>query len=322
MPPLRSFPTNSDLTARTLVCANATAQYDDDEKQYDSSETARIVSRLLVPSCSFRLFSLFWNRSGVVVNPAPPGAMGHNGLAECPTDLYPDKTVFHDVKPAVLKAEHVELTVFVHAVLALGGSQMVAKYSAEKIATTLIAHDIESVSVLKLILMDEGSTRHLTDKLEGVAPFGLVALTKAHLRTTRPTNGLANFGEPAVRKKSAQELLCEWGFADLGQLTLDTLPKNTPLFDLSQKCIMLPAYMAIVVKSLRNLHEPTQTVDVGFTLVLRINYGGIAPELASEITDALQFRINELPAVFDPATTDAKWQKNLYVVTSRMVRVV
>ena len=183
MPPLRSFPTNSDLTARTLVCANATAQYDDDEKQYDSSETARIVSRLLVPSCSFRLFSLFWNRSGVVVNPAPPGAMGHNGLAECPTDLYPDKTVFHDVKPAVLKAEHVELTVFVHAVLALGGSQMVAKYSAEKIATTLIAHDIESVSVLKLILMDEGSTRHLTDKLEGVAPFGLVALMKAHLQS-------------------------------------------------------------------------------------------------------------------------------------------
>ena len=196
----------------------------------------------------------------------------------------------------------------------LGWAQMAAKYSAGGIASHLIACGIERVATLELILVDDGAARHLTDKLEGVAPFGLVVLMKTRLRSVRSNAPIAS-----NEAKSAKGLLCDWGFTE--QLTLKGLPKNTPLFDLSQMCIMLPAYMAIVVKSLRNLHEQTETVDVAFTLVLRINFGGIAPELASEITDALQFRINELPAVFDPVTTDAKWRKNLYVVTSRMVRL-
>ena len=207
-----------------------------------------------------------------------------------------------------------ELTAFVHAALALGGPRMAATYSAEEIASRLVARDIDFVTVLEMILMDDGSARHLTDKLEDVAPFGLVALMKAHLQS----NPLGKKPKTAV-KESANEVLCKWGFTE--QLTLDDLPQNVPLFDRSQECIMLPAYMAIVIKSLRNLHEQTETIDVGFTLVLRINFGGIAPELASELTDALQFRVNELPATFDPITTDAKWRKNLFVITSRMVRL-
>ena len=244
------------------------------------------------------------------------------------SDLAPDKTVLceqilsncEDGEPTALNTDHIERKAFVCAALALGGPGMVAKYPAEQIANQLIAHDIESVAFLEIILMDEGSARQLWDKLFSPLfpphfPPLLIALTKAHLRAAPPEN---DRDETAVMK-SAQALLCEWGFSE--QVTLDNVPRNTPLFDLSQQCIMLPAYMAIVIKSLRNLHEQSQTVDVGFTLILRINFGGTPPELAREITDGLQFRINELPAVFDSETTDAKWQKNLYVVTSRMVRL-
>ena len=213
-----------------------------------------------------------------------------------------------------------ELTAFVHAALARGGPGMTAKYSAEEIANSLIARDIMSVEVLELILMDDVLLHHHIDTLQGVAPFGLAApfglfaTMKAQLRSIRSIKPV----ELKETKKSATELLREWGFTE--QLTLTNVPTNTPLFDATQKTMMLPAYMAVVIKRLRNLHEQTETVDVGFTLILRINYGGIPSELRKDITDELQFRINELPARFDEDGTDAKWKKNLYIVTSRMVR--
>ena len=219
--------------------------------------------------------------------------------------------------------EQAELTAFVHAALARGGPGMTAKYSAEKIANLLVARDIGSVEVLELILMDGSSVCHLIDSLEGIAPFGLfapfglIATMKAHLQSIR---SLKPVELEETTKKSATELLHEWGFTE--QLTLANVPTNTPLFDATQKTIMLPAYMAVVIKRLRNLNEQTETVDVGFTLILRINYGGIPSELRKEIADELQFRINELPARFDPDGTDAKWKKQLYIVTSRMVRLV
>ena len=215
-----------------------------------------------------------------------------------------------------------ELTAFVHAALARGGPGMTAKYSAEEIANSLHARDIESFEILELILMDDVLSHHLIDRLQGVAPyglaapFGLIATMKAHLQSIRSPNPV----ELKETKKSAKELVREWGFTE--QLTLDNSPANTPLFDAAQKTIMLPAYMAVVIKRLRDLNEPTETIDVGFTLILRIDYGGIPSELTKEIVGDLQFRINDLPARFDEDGTDAKWKNNLYIVTSRMVRLV
>jgi hypothetical protein len=50
-------------------------------------------------------------------------------------------------------------------------------------------------------------------------------------------------------------------------------PSNTLLYDARRREVMLPCYCAVVIKSLRNLDEMEQTVDLSITMVLRIDYG-------------------------------------------------
>ena len=94
---------------------------------------------------------------------------------------------------------------------------------------------------------------------------------------------------------------------------------NAVLAYLQHREILVPAYVAFVVKSLRNLNASTLTIDLAFTLVVRINFGGLPPELTSELTDSIAFRFNESPMNIDPEHTDTRWKGSLFVMTMRVV---
>jgi len=66
---------------------------------------------------------------------------------------------------------------------------------------------------------------------------------------------------------------CTWAYGMVETNSLDAQPSNTLLYDAQRREVMLPCYLAVVMKSLRNLDEMEQTVDLSITLVVRIDYG-------------------------------------------------
>ena len=94
---------------------------------------------------------------------------------------------------------------------------------------------------------------------------------------------------------------------------------NAVLAYLQHREILVPSYVAFVVKSLRNLDASTLTIDLAFTLVVRINFGGLPHELTRELTDSIAFRFNESPMNIDPEHTDTRWKGSLFVMTMRIV---
>jgi len=96
------------------------------------------------------------------------------------------------------------------------------------------------------------------------------------------------------------------------------MPPNIPLAVPTHREILLPAYVAFVVKSLRNINAAGQTIDLAFTLVIRIDFGGLPRELTNELTHALAFRFNESPLHYDVEHADSKWKGSLFVVTLRL----
>ncbi|KAJ1456858.1 hypothetical protein M885DRAFT_615784 [Pelagophyceae sp. CCMP2097] len=94
---------------------------------------------------------------------------------------------------------------------------------------------------------------------------------------------------------------------------------NQPCFNQQARELEFPAYVAVVVKQIRNLSEITQTIDMAFTLVLRIDFGEKTPSrLRNHLVERLQLRINETPHTLDPATTDCKWKGSMFFATTRM----
>ena len=95
---------------------------------------------------------------------------------------------------------------------------------------------------------------------------------------------------------------------------------NVPLAYTGQKELLLPTYVAFVAKSFRNIDPHNQTIDLAFTLVLRINYGKLPPELTDELTGQLVLRWNDIPLSLDSDTTDKRWdaKSSLYVMTTRV----
>lgn len=129
--------------------------------------------------------------------------------------------------------------------------------------------------------------------------------------------------ERLAQAQNAAKLLVSCGFRDAsefndGHLAHGDPPANVGLFDAKSKTLMVPVYSAVVVKSLRNIKETDETIDMVLTLVVRIQYGGLPGVLRRELAEKLQFRINEMPLQFDAGATDAKWKKSIYMITSRM----
>ena len=93
---------------------------------------------------------------------------------------------------------------------------------------------------------------------------------------------------------------------------------NVPLAYPAHREMLLPAYVAMVVKSLRNINAQSQTIDMSFTLVVRINFGGFPTELREECTRALAFRFNEAPLVYEADHVDARWRGSLFIMTARI----
>ena len=50
---------------------------------------------------------------------------------------------------------------------------------------------------------------------------------------------------------------------------------NEVFFDKRDASLYIPAYLAVVVKSLRNMKEEEETLDVLLTMVVRIQFKGI-----------------------------------------------
>jgi len=94
---------------------------------------------------------------------------------------------------------------------------------------------------------------------------------------------------------------------------------SQPCYNANSKELEFPAYVAVVIKQIRNLCELMQTIDIAFTLVLRIEFGDRTPaRLREHLVERLQLRINETPCTLDPSTTDCKWRGSMFFATTRM----
>ena len=94
---------------------------------------------------------------------------------------------------------------------------------------------------------------------------------------------------------------------------------NVLLAYMQHRELLVPAYVAFVVKSLRNLDASTQTIDLSFTLVVRINFGALPSKLTDELVNSISFRLNESPMNIDPEHTETRWKGSLFVMTMRIV---
>ncbi len=97
---------------------------------------------------------------------------------------------------------------------------------------------------------------------------------------------------------------------------------NEVFFDKRDQSLYIPAYLAVVVKSLRNMKEEEETLDVLLTMVVRIQFKGIDEQLRQECLDKILLRVNDVPK---PEATDLKsrdtnfaWKGDLAMITSRI----
>ncbi len=64
----------------------------------------------------------------------------------------------------------------------------------------------------------------------------------------------------------------------------------------NKEIFFIPAYVQLVVKSLRNMNMPSRTVDCVFTLIIKIYWKNLDPNLKKDIEEKkIMIRINELP---------------------------
>ena len=127
-----------------------------------------------------------------------------------------------------------------------------------------------------------------------------------------PPNALKNNANDEL-----DQLLLSWG-ALLPSADCVAACENTPLAYMEHRELILPAYVALVVKSLRNISPHEQTIDLSCTLVVRIEFGKLPQTLQEELTRSLAFRFNESPLVYDSEHADTKWKGSLFVMTMRL----
>jgi hypothetical protein len=69
---------------------------------------------------------------------------------------------------------------------------------------------------------------------------------------------------------------------------------NEVFFDKRDQSLYIPAYLAVVVKSLRNMKEEEETLDVLLTMVVRIQFKGIDKALRDECLEKILLRVNDV----------------------------
>lgn len=98
----------------------------------------------------------------------------------------------------------------------------------------------------------------------------------------------------------------------------DAIFANDVFFDKRDQSLLIPAYLAVVVKSLRNMDETRETLDVLLTIVVRMQFAGVDPALRDECLDKMLLRFNDVPMHLDPTTTNISWKGDLAMLTSRI----
>ena len=80
--------------------------------------------------------------------------------------------------------------------------------------------------------------------------------------------------------------------------------------------------LAVVVKSLRNMKEEEETLDVLLTMVVRIQFKGIDDSLRKECLEKILLRVNDVPKPeatdLDSRDTNIAWKGDLAMITSRI----
>ena len=97
---------------------------------------------------------------------------------------------------------------------------------------------------------------------------------------------------------------------------------NEVFFDKRDASLYIPAYLAVVVKSLRNMKEEEETLDVLLTMVVRIQFKGIDEQLRQECLEKILLRVNDVPKPeatdLDSRDTNIAWKGDLAMITSRI----
>ena len=97
---------------------------------------------------------------------------------------------------------------------------------------------------------------------------------------------------------------------------------NEVFFDKRDQSLYIPAYLAVVVKSLRNMKEEEETLDVLLTMVVRIQFKGIDDALRKECLDKILLRVNDVPKPeatdLDSRDTNINRKGDLTMITSRI----
>ena len=97
---------------------------------------------------------------------------------------------------------------------------------------------------------------------------------------------------------------------------------NEVFFDKRDQSLYIPAYLAVVVKSLRNMKEEEETLDVLLTMVVRIQFKGIDKALRDECLEKILLRVNDVPKPeatdLDSRDTNLAWKGDLAMITSRI----
>ena len=97
---------------------------------------------------------------------------------------------------------------------------------------------------------------------------------------------------------------------------------NEVFFDKRDQSLYIPAYLAVVVKSLRNMKEEEETLDVLLTMVVRIQFKGIDEALRKECLEKILLRVNDVPKPeatdLDSRDTNLAWKGDLAMITSRI----
>ena len=97
---------------------------------------------------------------------------------------------------------------------------------------------------------------------------------------------------------------------------------NEVFFDKRDQSLYIPAYLAVVVKSLRNMKEEEETLDVLLTMVVRIQFKGIDKALRDECLEKILLRVNDVPKPeatdLNSRDTNLAWEGDLAKVTSRI----
>lgn len=85
------------------------------------------------------------------------------------------------------------------------------------------------------------------------------------------------------------------------------------------RALFIPCYMTFLIKSLSNINLHAGTIQIKYTLVMRISKQGVPDEIMDHIRGGILLRINEEPLSIDDKYTSKVIKENdqFYIVNIR-----